>query len=110
MEAINIILKKGEINNTYNIGARFEISNIEIAFLILKIMDEDYPIALNKNNNKNYESYKQLICFVEDRKGHDRRYGIDPSKIESDLKWFPKESFDTGIRKTIKFYYENYDL
>jgi len=108
IKAIQVILDRGKVSQTYNIGSRFEISNMKIVSYILKILDTKYPIRANSNNKNNYNSYKELICFVEDRKGHDRRYAIDPKKIEKELQWSPIEDFETGINKTIEFYYKNF--
>ena len=101
IDALMLVMSSGEIGNHYCIGSNQEHTNLDIASLICDFLDNLRPTRV---------SYSSLINFVDDRLGHDRRYAIDPTKIESDLKWFPKESFDTGIRKTIKFYYENYNL
>lgn len=99
-EAINTIIKKGRIGETYNIGGHNEIKNIDIVHIICEILDEMEP-------SKQVKSYKELITFVQDRPGHDMRYAIDASKIENELGWVPKETFPTGIRKTIAWYLEN---
>ncbi|MHA1377691.1 MAG: dTDP-glucose 4,6-dehydratase [Candidatus Helarchaeota archaeon] len=89
--AIMEVLLKGEIGEVYNIGANNEYQNIELAKLVLKIMKKS----------------EDLISFVPDRPGHDRRYAIDSSKIKKALGWKPKVSFDEGIKKTIKWYEKN---
>ncbi|MFW5627726.1 MAG: dTDP-glucose 4,6-dehydratase [Candidatus Cloacimonadaceae bacterium] len=99
-EAINTIIKKGRIGETYNIGGHNEIKNIDIVHIICEILDE-------MELSKQVKSYKELITFVQDRPGHDMRYAIDASKIENELGWVPKETFPTGIRKTIAWYLEN---
>ncbi len=99
-EAINTIIKKGRIGETYNIGGHNEIKNIDIVHIICEILDEMEP-------SKQVKSYKELITFVQDRPGHDMRYAIDASKIENELGWVPKETFPSGIRKTIAWYLEN---
>jgi len=99
-EAINIIIRKGKIGETYNIGGHNEMKNIDIVTTICKILDEMEP------SNK-LKSYTDLITFVQDRPGHDLRYAIDAAKIEKDLGWNPAETFATGIRKTVAWYLEN---
>lgn len=90
-KAIDMIIRKGKIGEVYNVGGNNEKTNIEVVKLIL---DE-----LGKS--------KDLITYVEDRKGHDQRYAIDPSKIKRDLGWFPETKFEDGIKNTIKWYLEN---
>ncbi len=98
--AIDFVLNKGEIGETYNIGGNNEIENIMIVNTICSIMDDIKP-------RKNAEKYSDLISYVEDRPGHDFRYAIDASKISTNLDWEPKESFESGIRKTIEWYLNN---
>jgi len=100
--AINKILLDGEIGQTYNIGGNNEITNIEIVNTICSILDELRP-------RENGLPYKQLITYVTDRPGHDLRYAINTSKINKEIGWFPKETFDTGIKKTIQWYLDNED-
>ncbi|MCB5252163.1 MAG: dTDP-glucose 4,6-dehydratase [Candidatus Cloacimonadaceae bacterium] len=99
-EAITIIIKRGRTGETYNVGGHNEIKNIDIVGIICEILDEMEP-------STSLKSYKELITFVTDRPGHDLRYAIDASKIERALGWKPKETFDTGIRKTVAWYLEN---
>ena len=88
------------MGETYNIGGQNEKSNLEVVNLLCDILDKLKP-------NKNGKSYKEQITFVKDRPGHDRRYAIDASKIEQELKWKPDETFESGLLKTISWYLEN---
>ena len=99
-DAISIILNKGKLGETYNIGGNNEIQNIDIVKIICNKMDEMVPFS---NGGK----YEDLITYVTDRPGHDFRYAIDSSKIQDELNWQPKENFSSGIDKTIKWYIEN---
>jgi len=101
-DAIDIVLEKGQVGETYNIGGNNEIRNIDIVNTICTILDELRP----RNGEK---SYAELISYVTDRPGHDYRYAINASKIKKDLEWAPKETFETGIRKTIQWYLDNED-
>jgi len=94
----------GKIGETYNIGGYNELQNIEVVKIICSILDE---VAPNKPNGIN--QYEQLVTYVVDRAGHDVRYAINASKIANELNWRPKETFETGIRKTVKWYLENMD-
>lgn len=98
--AIKIIMEKGIKGETYNIGGSNEIENIRIVEMICDYIDDIV-------NPKNHNSRRELIEFVKDRPGHDRRYAIDSSKIQEKLGWHPEESFETGLDKTIKWYLEN---
>jgi len=98
--AIREVLAKGKLGETYNIGGWNEKPNIEVVKTICQILDEFKPRSDSK-------SYSEQITFVKDRPGHDRRYAIDASKIERDLGWRPAETFDTGIRKTVRWYLDN---
>ena len=99
-DAIWSVLNKGTIGQTYNIGGNNEIKNINVVRTICNLLDELLP----KENNK---SYSELISFVTDRPGHDFRYAIDANKIKKEIGWVPKESFESGIRKTIQWYIKN---
>lgn len=92
----------GEIGQTYNIGGHNEIQNIEVVKTICSILDELVPSQLD-----GIQQYEQLITYVTDRTGHDKRYAIDATKINKELEWIPKETFKTGIKKTIKWYLNN---
>jgi len=99
VSAIITVFEKGIIGETYNIGGGNEKNNIEVANHVCKLLDELSPIKSKKIKN-----YSQLIKFVADRPGHDFRYAINSSKITKQLKWSPKENFESGIKKTIKWY------
>tara|TARA_B100001250_G_scaffold385422_1_gene381150 strand:- start:923 stop:1981 length:1059 start_codon:yes stop_codon:yes gene_type:complete len=99
-DAIYKVLISGKLGNTYNIGGNNEIKNIDIVNIICAKMNEILP----RSNNQKYE---ELITFVKDRPGHDFRYAIDSTKICEELSWYPKESFETGIEKTINWYLNN---
>jgi len=96
-KGIDLVYHTGKEANVYNIGGRNERTNLQIVDTICNILDKKVP----KN-----KSYKELITFVEDRAGHDRRYAIDATKIENELGWKADENFDTGIEKTINWYIE----
>ena len=96
-DALSLVLKKGRTGETYNIGGKNEIKNIEVVTQICNLLDDVYP-------KKNGDSYSDQITFVEDRLGHDYRYGLNISKIENELGWSPKENFDSGINKTVEWY------
>ena len=89
--AIELILENGRVGEVYNVGGHHEKQNIEVVKTILH--------ALGKS--------EELIAFVKDRPGHDRRYSIDPSKIHRELGWLPQTSFDDGIQKTVEWYLQN---
>jgi dTDP-glucose 4,6-dehydratase len=99
--ALMLVARKGQIGQSYNVGGRNEKKNIEVVQTICEILDEIRPAAGG--------SYSRLIAFVEDRPGHDRRYAIDCSKIERELGWRPKETFETGLLKTVQWYLDNID-
>ena len=92
-KAIDLILQHGRVGEVYNIGGHNEMGNIDIVKLICK--------ALGKPES--------LITYVQDRKGHDRRYGIDPAKIHGELGWLPETKFADGIKKTIEWYLTHKD-
>lgn len=97
--AIATVLGSGRPGETYNIGGWNEKANIEIVQMICDLIDEVSP--------RDSGSRRQLITFVRDRPGHDRRYAMDARKIERELQWRPKETFETGIRKTVHWYLEH---
>jgi dTDP-glucose 4,6-dehydratase len=98
-EAIAVVLSGGRPGETYNIGGWNEKPNMEIVETICDLVDESSP--------RSSGSRRELITFVTDRPGHDRRYAMDARKIERELGWKPKETFETGIRKTVRWYLEN---
>lgn len=98
--ALYKVVTEGKVGETYNIGGHNEKQNIEVVKTICEILDE-----LRPKNTK----YAEQITFVSDRPGHDRRYAIDASKISKELNWMPEETFETGLRKTIKWYLANQD-
>jgi len=99
-EAVRTVLAKGRAGETYNIGGRSEKRNIEVVETICAILDQSCP-------GDPTVPHRKLITFVKDRPGHDRRYAIDARKIERDLGWKPRESFETGMRKTVEWYLQN---
>lgn len=99
-DAISAVLSKGQVGETYNVGGNNEIQNIQVVKMICGILDEIFP-------RSNGSSYNDLISFVKDRPGHDLRYAIDAGKIERDLCWRPRETFESGLRKTLIWYIEN---
>jgi dTDP-glucose 4,6-dehydratase len=97
--AIRIVLSRGRIGETYNIGGNNERHNIDVVKSICEILDELQP--------KEKGNYSEQITFVKDRPGHDRRYAIDSRKIMNELAWKPEETFETGLRKTVEWYLSN---
>jgi dTDP-glucose 4,6-dehydratase len=97
---IRAALERGRLGETYNIGGRSEKTNLEVVRTLCAILDELRPLPAGTR-------HASLISFVKDRPGHDRRYAIDCAKIERELGWQPRESFETGIRKTVQWYLEN---
>ena len=92
-KAIDLIIRKGRVGEVYNIGGHNEMKNIDIVKLICKALDKP----------------ESLITYVTDRKGHDMRYAIDPTKIHNELGWLPETKFADGIQKTIRWYLDNRD-
>jgi dTDP-glucose 4,6-dehydratase len=99
-KAIIEVLEKGVVGETYNIGGDNQRSNLEVVRTICTLLDELVP-------DSPYKPHAQLITYVKDRPGHDRRYAIDARKIERELEWKPEESFETGMRKTVEWYLSN---
>lgn len=100
-KAIDLIFHKGKSGETYNVGGHNEKNNLEIVDAICEILDEKRPQSDGK-------SYKDLVVFVKDRPGHDRRYAIDATKLSSSLGWKADENFATGIVKTVEWYLNNF--
>jgi dTDP-glucose 4,6-dehydratase len=102
-EAIYLILKKGLVGETYNIGGSCEVSNLDMAHMIFNKLDKLVPRA-------NGLSYKDLLVFVDDRAGHDFRYSINGSKMLRELNWEPKGNIDDYLDKTINFYIQKFNI
>ena len=101
-DAIGLVLKRGTVGETYNVGGHNEVKNIEVVRTLCRLLDELRPNASNVPHDS-------LITYVTDRPGHDRRYAIDCGKIEQELGWRPKESFESGLRKTVQWYLDHAD-
>ncbi|MDQ3639118.1 MAG: dTDP-glucose 4,6-dehydratase [Actinomycetota bacterium] len=100
--AITTVLEKGALGETYNVGGHNERANLDVVKTICALLDELAP-------DSPHAPHEQLITFVTDRPGHDRRYAIDAGKIERDLGWTPEETFESGMEKTVRWYLENRD-
>ncbi|OHE20032.1 MAG: dTDP-glucose 4,6-dehydratase [Sulfurimonas sp. RIFOXYD2_FULL_37_8] len=118
-KGIDLVYHNGKTGETYNIGGRNERTNLQIVDRICEILDKEVPLngsevltSPNKADVKtsvpNIKSYKDLITFVQDRAGHDRRYAIDATKLENELFWRADENFDSGIVKTVEWYLKKY--
>ena len=95
--ALEQVVTRGRVGESYNVGARSERTNLQVVEAICDLVDQ----------RLGGESRRSLISFVEDRPGHDRRYAIDPSKIERELGWHAEESFESGLKKTVDWYLDN---
>lgn len=98
--ALYLILKNGRLGETYNVGGKNERTNLQVVEAICDVLDELRPSKSPR---------RKLIEFVTDRPGHDHRYAIDATKLETELGWSAVENFDTGLKKSIKWYIENED-
>jgi dTDP-glucose 4,6-dehydratase len=98
-EAVRTVLEHGRVGRTYNVGGWNERTNIEIVRTICALLDELRPDP--------HGLHARLITFVKDRPGHDRRYAIDAERIAAELGWRPRETFDTGLRKTVQWYLDH---
>ena len=98
--ALWLILNRGVVGESYNVGGNNEMRNIDVVEMICDVLDEMAPRTAAA-------SRRELITFVQDRPGHDRRYAIDAGKIERELGWKPRETFASGLRKTVAWYLEN---
>jgi dTDP-glucose 4,6-dehydratase len=130
--ALYEVVTRGEVGQTYNIGGHNEKINLEVVHAICDILDELVPSPLRGGRSPTWQSsaagateshgspqasgscddvssYRNFITFVTDRPGHDQRYAIDASKIQKDLGWTPKETFEAGLRKTVEWYLNNLD-
>ena len=101
-EAIWLVLKKGSVGETYNLGGNNQPANIEIVREICSLMDKRFPESA-------YTPHEKLIAFVKDRPGHDRRYAMDSSKIHRELGWSPHQDLQSGLEKTVDWYLANND-
>ncbi len=98
--AISEVLANGKVGETYNVGGGNQRSNLEVVHTLCALLDELRP-------NSPYAPHIQLLTYVQDRPGHDRRYAIDARKLEAELDWHAAESFETGLRKTVQWYLDN---
>ncbi|MBU3093654.1 dTDP-glucose 4,6-dehydratase [Clostridium sp. CF011] len=96
-KAIDMVINNGRLGEVYNVGGHNERTNMQIVKTVIKYINENVDSEVTEN----------LIKHVEDRKGHDMRYGIDPTKIKEELGWYPETTFEVGIEKTIKWYLDN---
>lgn len=99
-EALLTVLERGTVGETYNVGGHGERRNIEVVRAICALLDEFEPDPSGR-------SRERLIAFVSDRPGHDLRYAIDPAKIEREIGWKPRHSFEAGLRDTVRWYLDN---
>ena len=97
--AIRLVLQSGRIGESYNVGGRNEVANIDVVHSLCEILEDRRPHPQG--------GYKSLITHVPDRPGHDRRYAINCDKITAELGWQPQESFETGLAKTVDWYLAN---
>ena len=100
--AIRTVLARGRCGETYNIGGRSEKKNLDIIATVCELLDRMRP-------NDPVLPHNKLVTFVKDRPGHDRRYAMDTRKIERELGWQPRETFESGIEKTVRWYLEHED-
>jgi len=98
--ALKTVIERGQSGETYNIGGNNEKSNLDVVHTLCDLLDELSP-------RSDGGSYRQQIVFVKDRPGHDQRYAIDSTKLQTTLHWQPEETFATGLRKTVQWYLEN---
>ena len=104
VEGLLKVAQKGKVGSTYNLGGNCEKTNIDLIKDILKILEGQLNDRLGK-----IHSFKDLICHVKDRPGHDFRYAIDTSKVSKEIGWLPKETIESGLKKTVNWYLDNED-
>jgi dTDP-glucose 4,6-dehydratase len=104
--ALTLVLERGRVGETYNIGGNNEKRNIDLVHLLCDLMDELKPYLL-ESGPASSKSYREQITFVQDRPGHDLRYGIDATKIQTELGWQPLQDYQSGFKKTVRWYLEN---
>jgi dTDP-glucose 4,6-dehydratase len=102
VRALHLVLRHGRVGETYNIGGSCEMRNIDVVRMICKLLEKLAP-----KRPRGIASYGELITFVADRPGHDRRYAIETRKLQAELGWSPQESFESGLQKTVRWYLEN---
>ena len=102
-KAIDMVQEKGRLFERYNIGGHNERHNIDIVRTILKVLKEE----MSDDDSRKDKISEDLISYVTDRKGHDRRYAIAPDKIKKEVGWEPETMFEDGIRETIRWYFEH---
>lgn len=100
--ALRLVLERGRVGETYNIGGHNEKTNLEVVNAVCSLLDELLPESAHR-------PHANLITYVSDRPGHDQRYAIDADKIDRELGWRPNETFETGLRKTVQWYLDNRD-
>ena len=100
VSALRAVAERGRIGETYVISGRNEQKNLDVVRTVCAILDEERP-------RSNGQSYAELIAFVPDRPGHDHRYAIDATKLETELAWRPTETFASGLRRTVRWYLDN---
>jgi dTDP-glucose 4,6-dehydratase len=98
--ALRTVLERGRVGETYNVGGGNQRSNLEVVTTVCELLDEMVP-------ESKFKPHRQLVKYVTDRPGHDRRYAIDARKLEAELAWRAQESFETGLRKTVEWYLAN---
>lgn len=105
--ALYLVLNKGRLGETYNIGGHNEKQNIEVVRSICDLLEEMVPENPHSRSKANPGGFADRITYVNDRPGHDQRYAIDATKIERELGWKPQETFESGLRKTVQWYLDN---
>lgn len=103
--ALCLILERGRLGETYNIGGHCELKNIDVVNKICEILNRIRPVKTEGKSS--VSDYHRLISFVSDRPGHDRRYAINADKIKNELGWIPEETFESGLQKTVEWYLQN---